>query len=343
MLSRLTDLIQLRPLADDAVPRVSPVGAADLRHLPVGTELQARVTAALPGRVYQVLIGERTYSIPLPIDARPGDELQLTVVERDPQRGPAPAARLAAGAGGAAVTTLSETARFITTLLNPLAQPPAQLPVAGAVRPSAPLLPGPPADTTAVAARLSHALAASGMFYESHQAQWVAGERSLAQLMQEPQARVSPLPPEPVRAEIRGGDIAQAAPAPARPVEAPVHPALLTIVKEQLQTLSGLQLAWQGPVWPGQNMQWEIAEEPRRGGPGEAPGAWRTRLKLKLPRLGDVSATLIIGAAGIDISLAAGKAGTADAMTAASGHLRSALSKAGLRPASLTIARAERP
>lgn len=340
MLSRLADLIRLPVHADDAVPRVSPAGAADLRHLPVGTELQARVTAAFPGRVYQVLVGERTYTIPLPVDARPGDELQLKVVEGDSHHGPAPAARPAAGGpGGAAVTTLSETARFITTLLNPQAQPPAQLPIAGALRPSAPLIPGPPADTTAVAARLSQALAASGMFYESHQAQWVAGERSLAQLLQEPQARLAPLPQEPVRAGIPGGDIAAPAAAAARPAEAPVHPALLAIVKEQLQTLSGLQLAWQGPVWPGQDMRWEITEEPRRSGADEAPGAWQTRLLLKLPRLGDVRATISVGAAGVGITLAAKTGVTADIMSAGSGALYSALTAAGLRPASFRIER----
>jgi hypothetical protein len=339
MLSRLADLIRLRPLADDAVPRVSPAGAADLRHLPVGTELQARVTAALPGRVYQVLIGERTYAIPLPIDARPGDELQLTVVERDPQRGPAHAARPAAGPGGAAVTTLSETARFITTLLDPQAQPPAQSPLTGVLRPSAPLLAGPPADTVLVAARLSEALAASGMFYESHQVQWVAGERSLAQLLKEPQARIPPLP-EPAGIAADDATAFAAQPGPARVVEAPVHPALLAIVKEQLQTLSSLQLAWHGQVWPGQDLHWEIAEEaPERGAAPGAGGTWQTRLRLRLPRLGDVRATLSVGASGVSIGLAADTTSTADAMNAASASLRAALSTAGLRPAGLRIER----
>jgi hypothetical protein len=287
-----------------------------------------------------VLIGERAYTLALPIDAQPGDELQLTVVEREPQRGPAPAAQAVPGPGTGAVTTLSETARFITALLNPQAQPPAPTPLAGALRPSAPLLPGPPADTVIVAARLGEALAASGMFYESHQAQWVAGERSLAQLLKEPQARI-PLPPPAAagNAEDAATGFTTVA-GPARAVEAPVHPALLAIVKEQLQTLSTLQLAWQGPVWPGQDMQWEIAEEaPERGAaPGEG-STWQTRLRLRLPRLGDVRATLKVGGAGVAIALAADMTSTTEAMSEASASLRSALSAAGLRPAGLRIER----
>ena len=69
MLNRLADLIRLRPALDEAAQRVGPAAQVDLSELPVGTELQARVTATLPNRVYQVVIGERIYTLPLPIDA----------------------------------------------------------------------------------------------------------------------------------------------------------------------------------------------------------------------------------------------------------------------------------
>ena len=38
---------------------------------------------------------------------------------------------------------------------------------------------------------LAQTLAGSGLFYESHQAEWVAGRRELAQIRQEPQARLT--------------------------------------------------------------------------------------------------------------------------------------------------------
>ena len=124
-------------------------------------------------------------------------------------------------------------------------------------------------------------------------------------------------------------------------LEAPVHPALLSIVREQLQTLSTLQIAWQGQVWPDQEMYWEIAEEtPGRERATDAPGNWQTRLQLRLPRLGDVRATVSIGAAGVGVVLAAASVPTASAMSANGGTLRSALAAAGLRPASFRVERA---
>jgi flagellar hook-length control protein FliK len=340
MLNRLADLVRLRPSLDEALQRVSPAGPADLAQLPVGTELQARVAAALPNRVYQVVIGERAYTLQLPIDAQPGDEIQLTVVERD-TRAPAQLPDRAAPASGGAVTILSPTARFITTLLKAPAPPALTAPAPA----SRPLLPAPPGETAAVAARLSQALAESGMFYESHQAQWIAGERSLAQLMREPQARVTPLPPvdEPPAAT----DTAAApslAPArtqgPALAPEDPVHPTLRGMVREQLEALSTLQLTWHGQVWPGQDLYWEIAEDaPQRGVANAAAGGWRTRLSLKLPRLGDVHALVSVDASGVGISLAAAESSTTDAMSAGAADLRSALDKAGLRPAKFRIER----
>src|SRR5262245_31257036 len=122
MLSRLADLIRLRPVVDEAIRAVSPAGLADLSQLPVGTELQAKVAAALPNRVYQVVIGDRVYTLPLPIDAQPGDEIQLTVVDRD-TRAPVPHPETQPRADGGTVTILSPTARFITALLNMPAKP----------------------------------------------------------------------------------------------------------------------------------------------------------------------------------------------------------------------------
>ena len=339
MLNRLTDLIRLRPALDDAVQRVSPAGAADLSHLPVGTELLARVAAALPNRVYQVVIGERVYTLPLPIDARPGDELQLTVVERDP-RAPASPPERPVQSGGGAVTILSPTARFITRLLNTPAQPVLE----GASHTTVPLLPAPPAETAVVAARLSQALAESGIFYESHQAQWVAGERSLAQLMKEPQARIPPLPAadaSPATADVLPAHLFAPVADPAHTAEAPVHPSLRPIVKEQLQTLSTLQLAWHGQVWPGQDLYWEIVEEAPQRHPGatEAASPWQTRLSLQLPRLGDVRAVVSISEAGVGVTLAGTNGAALDTMSANGEALRLALVKAGLRPASFRVDR----
>ncbi|RKU00856.1 flagellar hook-length control protein FliK [Burkholderia sp. Nafp2/4-1b] len=63
---------------------------------------------------------------------------------------------------------------------------------ASAVRDAAGLPP-----IAALRAALAQAVSESGLFYESHLAQWLAGQRPLAALMREPQARLATVPVQP--------------------------------------------------------------------------------------------------------------------------------------------------
>ncbi|HHT9057282.1 TPA: flagellar hook-length control protein FliK, partial [Burkholderia cenocepacia] len=79
---------------------------------------------------------------------------------------------------------------------------PARAPAASG--PAAPATPASAQASSAAAARdaLAQAVSESGLFYESHLAQWLAGQRPLAALMREPQARLAtalaPVDPEAV-------------------------------------------------------------------------------------------------------------------------------------------------
>ncbi|RAS05824.1 flagellar hook-length control protein FliK [Cupriavidus alkaliphilus] len=93
--------------------------------------------------------------------------------------------------GASTQESLSAAARAILAVMDGAeAQP---------VRSNASLLPAAPTATSAqaTAAALANAVGQSGLFYESHLAQWVAGARGLASLRQEPQAQV-PVPGRPV-------------------------------------------------------------------------------------------------------------------------------------------------
>lgn len=91
----------------------------------------------------------------------------------------------AAGRPGGAVT-LSAAARVVSTILNLPAD------TVPAVRGTAPLAPQAATLTVpALAATLARTVAGSGLFYESHLQQYVAGTRTLAQMAQEPQAGLS--------------------------------------------------------------------------------------------------------------------------------------------------------
>ncbi|OEZ30076.1 flagellar hook-length control protein FliK [Variovorax boronicumulans] len=96
------------------------------------------------------------------------------------------AAPLASGAPPSIDTRLSLAARVIGAVLADLQAAP------GPVRGEAPLL-LPVArqgtNTAALAGRLAQTVADSGLFYESHLAEFAAGMRTLAQMAREPQAR----------------------------------------------------------------------------------------------------------------------------------------------------------
>ncbi|SDZ68051.1 hook-length control protein FliK [Variovorax sp. YR266] len=96
-------------------------------------------------------------------------------------------AHAGAGATPSVAMRLSVAARVIGAVLADLqAQP-------GPVRGAAPLLSsrGQPASAAALAGALAQTVSDSGLFYESHLAEFAAGSRTLAQMAQEPQARWS--------------------------------------------------------------------------------------------------------------------------------------------------------
>jgi hypothetical protein len=162
---------------------------------------------------------------------------------------------------------------------------------------SSPLLPAPPADADGLVPPLRHAVEGSGLFYESHQAEWVAGRRALEALRTEPQAMAgrSEVPPD---GESASPASPRSEPTGLSPVPAPESrssadatsvptPAIAQLVDRQLQTLAGQPIVWTGQVWPGQTMEWQI-EEDHSGDSPETQQAWTSKLRLTLPNLGEV-------------------------------------------------------
>ncbi len=331
MLHRLADLVRLRTYASTLIQPVGRVGQGVLHELPLGTRLRAQVEAALPDGTFRVTIGSQALVLRLPSGAQAGDVIGLSIAAREPRLKFAIAAEATSAAPAA---RLSETARFITALLNESEK----LPVTGAAPSGTPLLDGAAADSTQVAAVLRRALTTSGMFYEAHQAQWVTGERGLADLMQEPQAQLPPLPRTAAMAAGADADGPYANPdAVPRMPELPVHRDALGIVRHQLETLDSRQVFWHGLVWQGQPVEWEVAEHPHAGKTAPEMPAWRTRVRLTLPRMGAVDATLLIAARGVAIMLHADSLETAAALDDNRAALRQALRTAGVNPLDITV------
>jgi hypothetical protein len=105
---------------------------------------------------------------------------------------------------------------------------------------------------------------------------------------------------------------------------------LQPLVQQQLNALETRQMIWQGNVWPGQEMQWEVHEQVPRTPSIEQQRQWVTQIQLDLPNLGAVGATLRFNSAGLSLTLNADTPQTRAVLGNASTRLVSALADAGI-------------
>jgi len=333
---------RLRLLTESTVNPVSAVHEipADLPELAVGQRFTARIESALPDGTFRALVAGRSLTLALPQAATPGDTLELVVAARNPrlvvaEQAPDDAARSTPPA------TLSRAGQIISTLLagDEAAPQPATITRA------APLLPAPEAPAARIAAVLQQALAESGLFYESHQAQWVAGRYPTEALAREPQARharaqrpaeaaASPKVALPEFAQSDRASVSAGTDAARTPAAPEIPEALQPLVHQQLNAAATGHILWQGQIWPGQDMRWEIEaeREPRHRPDGiEEAEAWKTTLGLTLPRLGSVQVALTLTQAKVSLSVTA-DAGSAAVLRQGLGELAAAFAAAGLPP-----------
>ncbi|SFB22477.1 hook-length control protein FliK [Collimonas sp. OK607] len=242
-------------------------------------------------------------------------------------------ARLAPGVADGA--SLSAAARVISELLG-------SAPAKGEpVRGSAPLWPATAAqepEPQQLSAALARSVADSGLFYESHLLQFFSGQRSLAQLLQEPQAHL--------RLQLAAAETPATASSPVTShVAASIAADAIPLVRQQLELLALSQFRWSGEAWPGAGMEWEVTEQGRRqqGGadsnnPHSTPPTWSTRVSMTLPRLGSIELRLSLVNDRWRADLGAAEVATMNAMRADSGQLRQRFSAAGLPLGGLEVA-----
>jgi len=121
----------------------------------------------------------------------------------------------------------------------------------------------------------------------------------------------------------------------------PIPERLLPVVHQQLDALATQQYVWQGQAWPGQPMEWIIEDPERDGTEGETAEAnWNTTLRLTLPRLGGVEASLHLTPAGVALRLRADE-GALQALDSGAAALASALEAANLKLTGLVVERRE--
>jgi hypothetical protein len=308
------------------------VGA--VRAPPVASDLDRKLAPLQPGQPiegrveqqsiagYIVSLRGRSYDFKLPDGARPGDLLRMVYVNDNPR--PTFALLRIERANDPAGSKLSDAGRFLA-MLQEVQTEAADEPAA---RAAAPVFQSRVPETPQAATLLREALALSGLFYESHQAQWVLGTRSTAQLQREPQGKLVPMPPTiapdmpqpqaPAVSDeaLRSPQAMRAEPArvaeavswtqPEQIARSPAHPDSFPIIRQQLSALESGHVAWRGLAWPGQFMEWRVGD----GSSGdnedrEVRRTWRTELKLTLPHIGELLARIELGANGAKLRIIA--------------------------------------
>ncbi|NRR30049.1 flagellar hook-length control protein FliK [Oxalobacteraceae bacterium] len=221
--------------------------------------------------------------------------------------------------------TLSPMARALTTMLS-TAQAPAGAPVI--LSGKTPLTGKAAPDTATLATTLRDTLSQSGLFYESHVTEWVKGERSLTDLMREPQMQ----------------RLMQGADAAARAATAGPDLAAAQMVNQQLHAHEQARVQWHGEAWPGQPMQWEVRRDDSEGGKqqgkdGEpdAGQVWRSGVRFRFAALGQVSATVTLVGDQVHIQVQADSENAAGTLRSYAGTLEQAMEAAGAPLSSLTI------
>lgn len=317
-----------------------------------GQQLKGEVLAALGGGRFMVQVASQNLEFSLPKGIRRGDRLNLFFITGEPQL-----TFLMVRFGRGADARISDTGRWLSGFLGDAQS---AVPAGATMGLLSALLSGPPDDAVQVGQLLQQGLRSSGLFYESHLARWFGGEYPLADLLKEPQGRLSP--------RLQQGEPHQAAPADelaraslrtgsAEIMEAVFqkvgrsmsHEGLadqrsLPIVSEQMSALQSGQLLIRGDLFPGQQLQWSVRErEAHRNQTGEQQRSWDTDLTVNLPRLGAVSLHLGLDGSQVRLDLRADAAETALLLEGERPRLIEQLQAAGLTATQIGIRYAARP
>jgi hypothetical protein len=310
VLAKLTDGSFVVKVANIPARMQLPAGAQ------VGADVPLTLVSVNPRPTFQVGAGANPVfseaGPPLPQGADPA---KAPLAMREGAAVGRAAALLQASAAGAGAQTMGAEANNTThsragqALGGVLAAAQkAEVPMTAALG-RAPVVAAAGMDAASIAAGLQQAVGKSGLFYESHVAEWAQGARPLAELNAEPQQQLAK---EGVRQQ-------------------PLDPATAQFINLQLATQEQAQLSWQGNLWPGQPMQLEVQRDAREGHEegGEAEASWHSRLRLRFPELGELEARLSLSGGRLQLQFAAGSADTALLLRRHMPSLAGALEAAG--------------
>ncbi|MDO9421300.1 MAG: flagellar hook-length control protein FliK [Herminiimonas sp.] len=372
------DIAGTRPvvLVEASIP-VNALGSARqesvdrLLQLTLGKEYQAQVLSRLTDGSFLVKVDDAVASMKLPAGSKAGDTLDLTLLSTQPR----PTFILGKAEAGA-TTSLSNAGRLIGNMLQ-LAQ---QDGMPSAIVGKTPLVATPGASPPQIAAALQNAVTFSGLFYESHVAQWAAGSRPASDLLLEPPAKQTNAPlttpasnGQAAAADTNGNELGKLLSNVREWVggERALTDLLRTsqtkqaddsavsllgkqqdvasnegvkLISLQLDTLEQRRIMWQGELFPGQPLEWEISDDTpqQKADQAEPEKTWNSTVRFSLPSLGSVSATIRLTGDHVQVQVNTANEEVATTLRNHGKLLVDALDSAGSTLDSLLIKQADR-
>ncbi|BBB66501.1 hypothetical protein UNDYM_2248 [Undibacterium sp. YM2] len=226
-----------------------------------------------------------------------------------------------------APTSLSSTGKFITQILQATPSQGEKLSIASqtpVVATAAELK-----DTSATASKLQHQINTSGLFYESHVAEWAQGKRPINDIRAEPQSQIA------------SSDATASTSASALN---PANKEMGQIIHQQLNVLEQNIVRWQGELFPGQKIEWEIKKESQgeRNQQDIENVNWQSVVRFDLPNLGPVTAIINLQSSNLGLSLRAEQSTTVSALKDHASELATAMQVAGSPLMSFVVNKNER-
>lgn len=286
----LNRILAVQPVLD-AIGRDQAAPRTAFEHLLIGQAVTGQVKGQSKGLTLVSIEGQ-TVAMRLPHPVETGDTLKLSFAGHMPQ----PVFLLDMPDTAATDTPqLSQTARMLSEIMQRV--PERTLPTLTQLTP---LLEQSTSNPAELALALRTALVRSGLFYESHLANWAVGLDSTDGLMQEPQNRMASKTARADATPVLASMLASAAPltdatSPGQVADAKSANPIHTLLTQQLQVLESPQFIWRGELWPGHMLEWQVGQEtdtprdPAKPAASESEMAWESRLKISLPQLGTVN------------------------------------------------------
>ena len=314
-----------------------------------GQQLKGEVLAALGGGRFSVQVAQQVMEFIMPKGVGRGDMIDLFFITEEPRQ-----TFLMARFGRPGESKVSDAGRWLSGFLGESA---AQVPTRETLGVLRTLLSGPTTDAQLLGRELQQGLRESGLFYESHLARWFGGSYSLEDILKEPQGRLSPrlaqagmqqqevVVEDPLRGNVRVGSTEIMAAIKKAGVSMG-HDGIadlrsLPVVNEQLTALQNGQLLFRGDLFPGQQLEWRVAQKDEgRNKSGGRERSWATSVTVTLPNLGPVTALLKLDGSAVAVTITAENDGAVPVLESGLARLIEQMEGAGLSPAEMSITHA---